>query len=75
MLSGTAGSASAPRSKAGCWTCRIRQGCDEQQDDNGSCQACVRLDIECLGWGQRRPDWCRDKDKLTEYKLRLKRKL
>ncbi|CAG7854671.1 SubName: Full=Uncharacterized protein {ECO:0000313/EMBL:CCA66428.1} [Serendipita indica DSM 11827] len=65
-----------PRSKAGCWTCRIRRKrCDEQQDESGACQACVRLDIDCLGWGTRRPDWCRDKDKLAEYKLRLKRKL
>ena len=82
-----------PRSKAGCWTCRIRRKrCDEQQDDSGACQACVRLDIDCLGWGTRRPDWCRvsripppqhfpasnqmqDKDRLAEYKLKLKKKL
>jgi hypothetical protein len=49
-----------PRSKAGCWTCRIRRKrCDEQMDETGHCQACKRLDIECLGWGSRRPEWCR----------------
>ncbi|KAG8823011.1 hypothetical protein FRC17_009427 [Serendipita sp. 399] len=69
-------SAAPPRSKAGCWTCRIRRKrCDELQNDAGSCQACVRLGIECLGWGSRRPDWCRDKQALADYKLRLKKKL
>jgi len=47
-----------PRSKAGCWTCRIRRKrCDETQDDTGACLACKRLDIECLGWGTKRPEW------------------
>ncbi|PVG02525.1 hypothetical protein CPB86DRAFT_676237, partial [Serendipita vermifera] len=56
--------------KAGCWTCRIRRKrCDEQQDENGSCQACVRLDIECLGWGQRRPDWCRVRVDVSNFHL------
>ncbi|KAG8759805.1 hypothetical protein FRC14_004979 [Serendipita sp. 396] len=72
----SAAAAAPPRSKAGCWTCRIRRKrCDELQNDAGACQACVRLGIECLGWGSRRPDWCRDKQALADYKLRLKKKL
>lgn len=33
-----------------CWP----QKCDEQRE-NGSCQTCIRLKIDCLGWGVRRP--------------------
>jgi hypothetical protein len=36
----------------------IPQKCDEQRIDD-SCQTCVRLTIECLGWGSKRPEWMR----------------
>ncbi|KAF8519521.1 fungal-specific transcription factor domain-containing protein, partial [Gautieria morchelliformis] len=65
----------AARGKGGCWTCRLRRKkCDEQRD-NGSCQTCIRLKIECLGWGIRRPDWMRDKAQVEAYKAGIKRQL
>lgn len=35
------------------------QKCDEQHDDSGRCQTCVRLRLECLGFGAKRPEWLR----------------
>ncbi|KAF8322698.1 hypothetical protein DL93DRAFT_2162819 [Clavulina sp. PMI_390] len=33
----------------GCWTCRGRKKrCPLEQDDEGNCSACKRLDLECL---------------------------
>ncbi|KAG8755843.1 hypothetical protein FRC14_003617 [Serendipita sp. 396] len=61
------------RAKSGCWTCRLRRKkCDENKRTDGSCETCQRLKIECLGWGAKRPDWCRDKDKVEHYKQRIK---
>ncbi|KAJ3483891.1 hypothetical protein NLI96_g6000 [Meripilus lineatus] len=31
--------------------------------------------INCLGWGPKRPDWMRDKEKVAEYKAAIKEKL
>jgi hypothetical protein len=46
--------------QSGCVTCRIRRKrCDEQLDANGACMTCARLQIECLGFTAKRPDWCR----------------
>src|SRR5260370_2025121 len=48
------------RHRTGCWTCRIRKKrCDETPNGVGVCGECDRLAIKCLGWGERRPDWCR----------------
>lgn len=35
------------------------QKCDEQREEGDSCRTCRRLQLECLGWGPRRPDWMR----------------
>lgn len=36
------------------------QKCDEKPDAEGSCQTCVRLRLQCLGFGANlRPDWMR----------------
>ncbi|KAK0470070.1 fungal-specific transcription factor domain-containing protein [Desarmillaria tabescens] len=46
------------RAKSGCYTCRVRRKkCDEVRDHNGHCKTCVRLKVECLGFGLRRPRW------------------
>lgn len=62
-------------SKGGCWTCRLRRKkCDEQREGD-SCRTCLRLTIECLGWGPKRPDWMRDKQAVETYKANIKAKL
>ncbi|KAI0322117.1 fungal-specific transcription factor domain-containing protein [Amylostereum chailletii] len=59
--------------KGGCWTCRLRRKkCDEQREEGGSCHTCRRLQLNCLGWGARRPDWMRDKDAVQRYKSEIK---
>ena len=35
------------------------QKCDEKMDNEGSCQTCARLRLQCLGFGAKRPDWMR----------------
>ncbi|KAG8936067.1 hypothetical protein FRC02_004692 [Tulasnella sp. 418] len=63
------------RTKRGCWTCRIRRKkCDEEHVD-GRCKTCLRLRIECLGWGAKRPDWMKDKDKVDAKKAEIKKQL
>ena len=48
------------RLRTGCWTCRIRKKrCDESPNEAGICGECDRLAIKCLGWGEKRPEWCR----------------
>ena len=52
--------ASSSRLRTGCWTCRIRKKrCDETPNEAGICGECDRLAIKCLGWGEKRPEWCR----------------
>lgn len=61
------------RAKSGCWTCRIRRKkCDEIKTPEGYCQTCVRLRLECLGWGSRRPDWMREKNNVLERREKIK---
>ncbi|KAG6373392.1 hypothetical protein JVT61DRAFT_6541 [Boletus reticuloceps] len=61
--------------RGGCWTCRLRRKkCDELRE-NDSCHTCRRLQIDCLGWGPRRPDWMRDKRAVEAYKADIKAKL
>ncbi|THV07272.1 hypothetical protein K435DRAFT_848222 [Dendrothele bispora CBS 962.96] len=62
-------------SKGGCWTCRLRRKkCDEQREGD-SCRTCVRLTIDCLGWGPKRPEWMRDKQAVDAYKANIKAQL
>jgi len=35
------------------------QKCDEQREEGDACRTCRRLQLDCLGWGPRRPDWMR----------------
>jgi hypothetical protein len=40
--------------------CRIRRKkCDEKSNEDGHCETCVRLRLECLGFGTKRPEWLR----------------
>ncbi|KAG5638486.1 hypothetical protein H0H81_012418 [Sphagnurus paluster] len=62
-------------SKGGCWTCRLRRKkCDEQREGE-SCKTCLRLTINCLGWGPKRPEWMRDKQAVEAYKANIKAQL
>lgn len=64
------------RSKQGCWTCRFRRKkCDEQQAGTGLCGNCSRLRIDCLGWGERRPEWSKDPAQLKAFKDAMKAKI
>ncbi|KAI0303579.1 fungal-specific transcription factor domain-containing protein [Multifurca ochricompacta] len=59
--------------RGGCWTCRLRRKkCDEQREEGDSCRTCRRLQLNCLGWGPRRPDWMRDKEAVQTYKMEIK---
>ncbi|KAK0204810.1 hypothetical protein DFS33DRAFT_696458 [Desarmillaria ectypa] len=49
------------RAKSGCYTCRIRRKkCDEDLDAQGNCKSCVRLKLQCLGFGPKRPEWLKE---------------
>ncbi|KAJ6624041.1 fungal-specific transcription factor domain-containing protein [Mycena sp. CBHHK59/15] len=62
-------------SKGGCWTCRLRRKkCDEEREGD-SCRTCIRLTIDCLGWGPKRPEWMRDKMAVEAYKADIKAQL
>ncbi|OAX42478.1 hypothetical protein K503DRAFT_766748 [Rhizopogon vinicolor AM-OR11-026] len=63
----------AVRAKSGCYTCRIRRKkCDEQPNTDGSCQTCVRLRLQCLGFGAKRPEWLRSSDKVVDLREKIK---
>ncbi|KAI0052302.1 hypothetical protein FA95DRAFT_1381166 [Auriscalpium vulgare] len=62
----------AVRAKSGCYTCRIRRKkCDEQPNDEGRCQTCCRLRLQCLGFGQKRPDWLKNNN-VTVFREKIK---
>ncbi|KAI0052304.1 hypothetical protein FA95DRAFT_1592820 [Auriscalpium vulgare] len=64
---------SSATGRGGCWTCRLRRKkCDEQREEGDSCRTCRRLQLNCLGWGPRRPDWMRDKEAVANYKAEIK---
>ncbi|KAJ7679032.1 fungal-specific transcription factor domain-containing protein [Mycena polygramma] len=66
---------STSASKGGCWTCRLRRKkCDENREGD-SCHTCIRLTIQCLGWGPKRPEWMRDKQAVEAYKADIKAQL
>jgi hypothetical protein len=63
----------AVRAKSGCYTCRIRRKkCDEQPNNQGSCQTCVRLRLQCLGFGAKRPEWMREPDSVPILREKIK---
>ncbi|RDB26195.1 C6 finger domain transcription factor nosA [Hypsizygus marmoreus] len=63
----------AVRAKSGCYTCRIRRKkCDEEHDQLGRCQTCVRLRLECLGFGAKRPEWLRETRNVIELREKIK---
>ncbi|KAF5359684.1 hypothetical protein D9756_003089 [Leucocoprinus leucothites] len=63
----------AVRAKSGCYTCRIRRKkCDEQPNDQGHCSTCVRLRLECLGFGAKRPDWLRENRNVLQLRDKIK---
>ncbi|KAJ7476037.1 fungal-specific transcription factor domain-containing protein [Mycena latifolia] len=68
-------SRSSSAGKGGCWTCRLRRKkCDENREGD-SCHTCIRLTIDCLGWGPKRPEWMRDKQAVEAYKADIKAQL
>ncbi|KAG8678395.1 hypothetical protein FRC09_019871, partial [Ceratobasidium sp. 395] len=71
------GPAASTRTKNGCWSCRVRRKkCDESSANHkGVCKQCARLEIECLGWGAKRPEWMRDKDKVAAWKANVTKSL
>jgi hypothetical protein len=62
----------AQRAKSGCYTCRIRRKkCDEDIKD-GQCSTCVRLNLQCLGFGAKRPEWLREQNNVVNLRERIK---
>ncbi|KAF9485135.1 hypothetical protein BDN70DRAFT_927679 [Pholiota conissans] len=66
----------AVRAKSGCYTCRIRRKkCDEKRingHEDGPCETCYRLKLECLGFGAKRPDWLRENSRVSAIRDRIK---
>jgi len=63
----------AVRAKSGCYTCRIRRKkCDEHQNQDGYCDTCVRLRLQCLGFGAKRPDWLRESHNVSLMRDKIK---
>ncbi|KAF7336813.1 hypothetical protein MVEN_02117100 [Mycena venus] len=63
----------AVRAKSGCYTCRIRRKkCDEHQNQDGHCETCVRLRLQCLGFGAKRPEWLRESRNVSEMRDKIK---
>jgi len=63
----------AVRAKSGCYTCRIRRKkCDEKPNEDNHCETCVRLRLECLGFGTKRPEWLRDNRNVLAVRDRIK---
>ncbi|KAF9065090.1 fungal-specific transcription factor domain-containing protein [Rhodocollybia butyracea] len=63
----------AVRAKSGCYTCRIRRKkCDERPDAEGRCETCLRLRLQCLGFGAKRPDWLRENNNVVELRDKIK---
>ncbi|KAJ7911976.1 hypothetical protein B0H13DRAFT_2660306 [Mycena leptocephala] len=63
----------AVRAKSGCYTCRIRRKkCDEHQSQDGHCETRVRLRLQCLGFGAKRPEWLRESRNVSEMRDKIK---
>ncbi|TFY56798.1 hypothetical protein EVG20_g8787, partial [Dentipellis fragilis] len=48
------------------------QKCDEQPNDDGRCQTCIRLRLQCLGFGQKRPEWLKENNNVTVFREKIK---
>jgi hypothetical protein len=46
-----------PRAHTGSPLPLLFQKCDERPNAEGRCETCIRLRLQCLGFGQKRPDW------------------
>ncbi|KAH3671398.1 hypothetical protein WICMUC_004695 [Wickerhamomyces mucosus] len=60
-----------PRSKNGCWTCRIRKKkCSEEKP---ACHQCLKLELECDGYGAEKPGFMMNtqlqRQKLDDIKI------
>ncbi|KAJ6575896.1 hypothetical protein B0H10DRAFT_943540 [Mycena sp. CBHHK59/15] len=42
---------------------------------NDYCDTCIRLNIDCLGWGPKRPQWMKDKQVVKAHRLQIKETL
>ncbi|KAJ7096533.1 fungal-specific transcription factor domain-containing protein [Mycena belliarum] len=63
----------AVRAKSGCYTCRIRRKkCDERANLDGHCETCVRLRLQCLGFGAKRPEWLRESRNVADMRDKIK---
>ncbi|KAH7341496.1 fungal-specific transcription factor domain-containing protein [Rhizoctonia solani] len=77
LSAASTGPVASTRTKNGCWSCRVRRKkCDEGATDRvGSCGNCTRLEIECLGWGAKRPEWMKNKCEVEAWKARVTQSL
>ncbi|KAF7374600.1 C6 finger domain transcription factor nosA [Mycena sanguinolenta] len=48
------------------------QKCDGKQNQDGHCETCVRLRLQCLGFGVKRPEWLRESRNVTEMRDKIK---
>ncbi|KAI9460745.1 fungal-specific transcription factor domain-containing protein [Russula earlei] len=63
----------AVRAKSGCYTCRIRRKkCDERPNAEGRCETCIRLRLQCLGFGQKRPEWLKENNNVSMFREKIK---
>jgi len=63
------------RSTQGCFTCRIRRKKCPNTDGVGKCVTCVKLQVECLGYGKKRPVWMKIHARAIREVLRIPRTL
>ncbi|CAE6447042.1 unnamed protein product [Rhizoctonia solani] len=77
LSTASTGPVASTRTKNGCWSCRVRRKkCDESATARqGACGNCTRLEIECLGWGAKRPDWMKNKAEVEAWKARVTQSL
>ncbi|THH17220.1 hypothetical protein EW146_g3559 [Bondarzewia mesenterica] len=54
------------------WNINYVQKCDEQPNEEGRCQTCVRLRLQCLGFGQKRPEWLKENNNVTVFREKIK---
>lgn len=63
--------ASGPRKKTGCWTCRLRRKkCSEEKP---ACAECIRLGIQCYGYGGERPEFMKNPELGKKMKEGIKK--
>ncbi|KZO98765.1 hypothetical protein CALVIDRAFT_534840 [Calocera viscosa TUFC12733] len=60
------------REKTGCWSCRIRRKkCHGKEPGTDVCSDCLRLGIECLGWGEKRPEWLKKSVEVKREQIKM----